>query len=314
MRHKLPYGSVVMAVYSDRSGSLVFTTWLSRSMFLMVLVILLFPSWGMADFGQVIKVRGGTIQRINKGRRINNMLGLDSVVYENDILRGDDNAMAVLKTGFGNWYLGKNIELQISPNDKTLLEITHGQCKIISTSSLHRASLVRVGDLEIQFMHKFGLIEEGEGTFKGGWLINGLALLSLKKKDKSLERFELSNADWLIHYHVGIGKLTAYQLKRPKFLQKDNSDSFFHDYREIYANEVLEEVPFAAVTPTPLPVKKKVRLPEELRLSEGQEQMVNLTGDPDLFLENYYQSQLQQQTRTPQAKRGNAQRTKQRGR
>ena len=223
------------------------------------------------------------------------------MVYEKDILRGDGQAQAILKTGWGTWYLGKNIELQIIPNERTLLEITHGQCKILSTSSLHNALPVRLGNLEIQFMHKFALLEEGEGAFKGGWLISGLALLTLKMPDQSRQRFELSSEDWLIFYHLALNKLTAYRLKRPKFLQKDNINSFFRDYREVYANEVLEEIPFAAVTPTPVPAKKIIRSADELRLSEGQEQKVNLTGDPDLFLENYYQTQLRQQTQTPQA-------------
>ncbi|MBP5297346.1 MAG: hypothetical protein J6Y94_08470 [Bacteriovoracaceae bacterium] len=265
-----------------------------------------FPIVGRADFGEVIKVKGGTVQRINQSRRINNMLSLDSIVYEKDILRGDQQAMAVLKTGFGDWYLGKNVELQVMPNEKTLVEITHGQLKIVSKVSLHQARPIRVGDLEIQFMHKFGLIEEGEGEFKGGWLISGLAVLALKKKSSPVQHFELSSEEWLIHYHVGLGQLQAYHLKRPKFLKKENNSSFFADYREIYANEVFDQIPFAAVTPTPVPAKKIIRAPEELRLSEGQDQKVNLTGDPDLFLENYYQLQLQQKATPPAAKASKA--------
>ena len=290
MKRERPFGGMMMAVY--RVGLFC---WVISS------CLLFFPGPCQADFGQVIKVKGGTIQRINASRRINNMLNLDNMVFEKDILRGDGQAMAVLKTNFGDWYLGKNVELQLAPNDQTLLEITHGPCKIISPTSLHTASPVKVGDLTIQFMHKFGLVEEGEGDFKGGWLISGLALLTLKSKDKPVQRFELSNDEWLIFYHVNLGTLKAYPLKRPKFLRKENCDSFFRDYREVYANEVLEQVPFLAVTPTPVPQKKVIRAPEELRLSEGLDQQVNLTGDPDQFLDNYYQMQVQQQAKTPTA-------------
>ena len=251
-----------------------------------------------ANYGQVKQVKGGTVQRINQERHLNKMLMLDDIIFERDLIKGDHDAQAVIQTVDGQWYLGKDIELQLSNQPRPLITIIHGQFKVISSTSLHKAPPIRVGDLEIQFMHKFGLVEEGHGPWEGTWLINGQALLKLYKKPE-VERFELAQEDLLINYNPTNKSLAAYPIKRAKFLRTANNESFWRDYLVICANEVFDAQNFAAVTPTPTPIDNRIiKAPQDLKLSEGEEQKVNLNGDPDAFLQEYFQQQLAAQKAT----------------
>ena len=259
-----------------------------------LLIFLLISGAAWADYGQVKQVKGGTIQRTNQDRHLNTMLMLDDPIYEQDLIRGDPDAQAMITTVHGDWYLGKNIMIQLSDRPRPLLTMAHGQFKIVSPISLDQAPPIRVDDLEIQFMHKFGLVEEGEGNWQGTWLIAGLAVLKLHQKPEP-QRFELDREDLLISYSPAKKTLTAYPLKRSKFLREANSQSFWRDYLTIFANEVFTPENFVAVTPTPVPLDRRIIQAPQDQLAEGEESKVNLTGDPDAFLQEYFQRQLNAQ-------------------
>jgi hypothetical protein len=271
-----------------------------------VFILMMIPALAQADYGQVKQVKGGTVQRINQERHLNTMLMLDDIIFEQDLIKGDQDAQAWIKTVGGDWYLGKNIELQISNRPRPLVTITHGQFKVITTTSLHQTAPFRVGDLEIQFMHKFGLVEEGEGHWQGTWLISGAALLKLYGRPAE-QRFELRQEDLLISYNPTAKTLTAYPLKRSKFLRSADSDSFWRDYLTVFPNEVFNPQSFAAVTPTPTPVDNSIiKAPQDLKLSEGEEPKVNLNGDPDAFLQEYFQKQIEVQKAKVKSKKKKA--------